>query len=177
MDRTQLDRLYGLLQEQSKKQIPIQTAWGIVKEVDWDEKTATVVGVVDGLEYYDVALGIGHKWIKPKLNTKCIIGAIGNKDVDAFMLDCQDVEEMVLKTSNQLMIKLSNDEIIIEAVDKPISINSANSSVAISQDGIDINSEETISINGSFEALYNKVPGMPITDVSQIGVSSKVKLG
>ncbi|WP_147439125.1 hypothetical protein [Faecalibacter macacae] len=113
MDRTQHDRLYNLLKEQSKKQIPIQTAWGIVKQVNWEEKTATVVGVVDGLEYYDVALGIGHKILKPKLNTKCIIGAIGNQEVDAFMMDCDEVDEIIF-TADDAEIKVTKDGLILQ---------------------------------------------------------------
>ena len=76
MDRTQLDRLYNLLGANAKNQVPIQTAWGVVKEVDWEEKTATILGLIDNLEYYDVSLGIGNTIRKPKINTKCIIGSI-----------------------------------------------------------------------------------------------------
>ena len=61
-------------------------------------------------------------------------------------------------------------------MDKPIEINSNNSTVSLSSSGIDISSDKDIRLNGGFEALYNKVPGMPISDISQIGVAKKVKL-
>ncbi len=100
MDRTQLDRLYGLLGANAKNQVPIQTAWGIVKEVDWENKTATILGVIDNLEYYDVSLGIGNTIRKPKPGTKCIIGSIGNQEVDNFLIDCDEVDEVIIKSKD-----------------------------------------------------------------------------
>ena len=45
------------------------------------------------------------------------------------------------------------------------------------EDGrVDIEASK-IGINGSFEVLYNKTPGLPITDISQIGISKKVTVG
>ena len=54
----------------------------------------------------------------------------------------------------------------------------AVSGVEISEDGVNIDSGNgQVTINGDFEALYNTIPGTPIANVSQIGVSKKVKIG
>ena len=70
-----------------------------------------------------------------------------------------------------------NDKgISIDGLDQRVLIQSQSSSIEINQDRVDIQASK-ISFNGDFEALYNKTPGVPITDVSQIGVSKKVTLG
>lgn len=113
MDRTQLDRLYELLGSNAKNQVPIQTAWGIVKEFDWESKTATVLGLVDNLEYYDVSLGLGNTVRKPKINTKCIIGSIGNQEVDNFLIDCDEVDEVIIK-SKDAEIHVTTDGLVLK---------------------------------------------------------------
>lgn len=77
---------------------------------------------------------------------------------------------------NGYKIIVNEKGIIIDALDQDISINSKNSSIKIEEGRVDIEAEK-IGLNGSFEVLYNKTPGLPITDVSQIGVSKKVSVG
>lgn len=87
------------------------------------------------------------------------------------------VEEIDVKTQFKVQLNISNKGLLIEAIDKPININSNNSMVSLSASGIDISSDRDIRLNGGFEVLYNKVPGMPIIDISQIGIAKKVKVG
>jgi hypothetical protein len=84
------------LQRQGKKQVPLQSVYAIVKEVDWDKKTMTAVGVKDDLEYFKVKLGIGSYYRKPKQNTLCIIGTIENNEVDKYLIDAAEVEQHLI---------------------------------------------------------------------------------
>ena len=171
-----LDKLKQTLSELQKNNTPTQTVWAEVKEVDWEEKTMTVLGIDDELEYYDVLLGLGSVDVKPKVGSNCLIGFINNSETLPFLIMADEVEEIDIKTQFKVQLNISDKGIIIEAMDKPIEINSNNSTVSLSSSGIDISSDKDIRLNGGFEALYNKVPGMPISDISQIGVAKKVKL-
>jgi len=79
-----------LMQKKAFDQVPIQTMWAIVKEVDWKAKTMDVL--VDGLEVYDVLLGLENEYKKPTVGGKCLIGIIENK-AGAFLLHASDVSE------------------------------------------------------------------------------------
>lgn len=172
-----LDKLKQTIIELINSKIPIQTVWVEVLEVDWEARTMTAVGIDDEVEYYDVLLGLGSIDLKPVIGSDCLIGIIENRDTSSFLIMINDVEEINLNTKTGISIKLSKDEITVEALNKPIRIYSGNSSVELTSNGVDITSDRGINLNGGFEALYNKIPGMPITDVSQIGVSKKVKIG
>ena len=69
-----------------------------------------------------------------------------------------------------------NNPETLDSNDKPITIVSGNNKVHITSNNVEINSDN-ISLGGSFEVLYNLIPNTPIADVSQIGVSKKVKIG
>ena len=71
-----LDKLKKTLSELQALKTPIQTVLVEVKEVDWGERTMTVIGIDDELEYYDVLLGLGSVNVKPKVGSNCLIGFI-----------------------------------------------------------------------------------------------------
>ena len=85
-------------------------------------------------------------------------------------------ENIEIKQLNGLNLIINKDGIILDSNDKPITIVSGNNKVHITSNNVEINSD-SISLGGSFEVLYNLIPNAPITDVSQIGVSKKVKIG
>ena len=172
-----LDKLKQTLSELQKNNTPTQTVWVEVKEVDWEEKTMTVLGIDDDLEYYDVLLGLGSVDVKPKVGSNCLIGFINNSETLPFLIMAEVIEEIDVKTQFKVQLNISDKGLLIEAIDKPININSNNSMVSLSASGIDISSDKDIRLNGGFEVLYNKVPGMPIIDISQIGIAKKVKVG
>jgi hypothetical protein len=172
-----LDKLKQTLSELQKNNTPTQTVWVEVKEVDWDEKTMVALGIDDELEYYDVLLGLGSVDVKPKVGSNCLIGFINNSETLPFLIMADEVEEIDVKTQFKVQLNISDKGLLIEAIDKPININSNNSMVSLSASGIDISSDKDIRLNGGFEVLYNKVPGMPIIDISQIGIAKKVKVG
>jgi len=92
-----IQQLSRTLAEMSKKHVKVQTAWVTVKSVDWGKKTMVAVGIDDELEYYDVLLGIGAVYIKPKSDTSCLIGMIENQDAATFLIEAEEVEEAEIK--------------------------------------------------------------------------------
>jgi len=90
-----LDELAQLLQKGAKRQVPVQTEWCTVTDVDWEDRTMTVESLLNGLEYFDVLLGLGSIYKKPKTGTKCLIGLIANSEA-CFMIDCEAFEELVM---------------------------------------------------------------------------------
>ena len=76
-------------------------------------------------------------------------------------------------------IKIDENGITIDSPNSDIQINSGDNVIQMNDAGINIDSaDQKVYINGSKDVLYSKIPGLKaISDVSQIGVSSKVKVG
>lgn len=98
---TELGKVFN---EGIKKLIDVQTHWCNVKSVDWEKKTMIATGLVDDLDFFDVNLGVGSVYKKPKVKTKCLIGIINNNIADAFLIECDEVEEIVFKSGQSEFI-------------------------------------------------------------------------
>lgn len=99
-----ITELGKVLNERTKKLIDVQTHWCNVKSVDWEKKTMIATGLVDDLDFFDVNLGVGSVYKKPKVKTKCLIGIINNNIADAFLIECDEVEEIVFKSGQSEFI-------------------------------------------------------------------------
>lgn len=164
-----LDEFAELLQDQAKKQVPIQTEWCKVTAVDWNDKTMTVESLLNELEYFDVLLGLGSIYKKPKLGTKCLIGLIANTNA-CFMIDCEAFDEMELVSQDSVLtlkkegfiIKKTNDslkEVVNNLIDKIndqnnliIRLSNAVSTVATSV-GVSAVIPELVLINQSLAVI------------------------
>lgn len=98
-----LRKLKETLAQKGKANVPVVTAWCVVKEVDWEDKTMTATGVMDGLDYNEVLLGIGNVYKKPKPGAKCLIGLIENNPAASFLIECESVELYSINVDGQLM--------------------------------------------------------------------------
>lgn len=92
-----LDKLNRAINEKIKSFTKVQTVWVEAKEIDWEEKTMTAIGVSDELPYYDVLLGLENIQIKPKQGTACLIGLIENDETKPFLIWADEVESYELK--------------------------------------------------------------------------------
>lgn len=92
-----LDKLNQALNDKIKSFTKVQTIWAEAKEIDWEEKTMTAIGVSDELPYYDVLLGLENIVIKPKQGTTCLIGLIENDETKPFLIWADEVESYELK--------------------------------------------------------------------------------
>ena len=97
-----------LLKAQQKSAVNPQLIWATVKAVDWNSKTMTAESVVDGLEYFNVLLGLGSFYRKPKVGTKCLLGVLGNKAAATFLIEAEAFEESVfISDESEFTIKES----------------------------------------------------------------------
>jgi len=108
-----LDEFVRLLKALQKAEVKPQMVWATVKEVDWKKKQMTAIGLIDNLEYYNVLLGLGHIAKKPKVDSNCLLGVIGNHDAFTFLVEAQEVEEMVV-VSDTAEMTIKNDGFIIK---------------------------------------------------------------
>lgn len=101
-----------LISQRIRELIPVQTAWITVKEVDWDKKIMTATGLVDDLDYFNVLLGIGGDYKKPKVGSKCLIGIVSNS-ANAFLITADEVEEIIF-TSGESQLTIKKDGFIVK---------------------------------------------------------------
>lgn len=102
----QINEFNSLLGKRIREQIEVQTAWVIVKEVNWQDKSMTVTSVADNLDYYEVLLGIGSEMKKPKLGTRALIGIIGNNQGNSFLITADEIEEInIISEESEFTIK------------------------------------------------------------------------
>lgn len=95
---------------------------------------------------------------------------------DGAMFNIEDGLITILNNGRKLT--LGSEGIYIDAGSGDLIIHNNSASVSISDSGVDISSDKDITIGGNKEVLYSKVPGATqILDISEIGVSSKVKIG
>lgn len=103
---------------------------------------------------------------------------IGFKFRDGSLISHNEAEGTFLIKVKGKTITIDDSGIYIDAGDQDVIIHNDSSSVSLTDSGIDIDSDNPITIGGSNEVLFSKVPGASqILDVSEIGVSSKVKVG
>lgn len=107
-----LEEFTRLMKEQGKAAVKPQLVWAIVKEVDWDAKTMTATDLLDGLDYFDVLLGIGAVYQKPTIGTKCMLGVLGNKASATFLIDAEAVEETIYTSDKTKFVIQENGFII-----------------------------------------------------------------
>lgn len=105
-------QLKSLLTDKMKSHVPLQTEWVTVQEVDWEEKTMTAIGSDNGLEYFDVLLGLGSMDIKPKIGSMALVGAIHNGEA-CFMISCEEIEAFELTDQSGFKFNLNNGLLLI----------------------------------------------------------------
>lgn len=107
----------NLINQKAKAQVDVQTHWCTVKEVDWDKKTMTATGVVDDLDFFDVLLGLGSMNRKPSLKSKCLIGIVNNNAAAAFLIECEEIEEIEISDKTGFKLVLNNGYLTINGTD------------------------------------------------------------
>lgn len=91
---TALSELSKILNQKSKETIEVSTIWATVKAIDWDQKICICTGELDDLEYYDVLLGIGDVYKKPKKGSKALLGIINGNSAHTFLIHADDLDEI-----------------------------------------------------------------------------------
>ncbi len=127
----------------SKKQAQLR----VVKcaNVNWGDKTMTAVDN-EGLELFNISLGLGSVCIKPQQDSLCIVGLLEGQDTIAFLINAEKVE----------LIELNGGK---------------NGGLTITPELVTQLDKMTARIDGIISALNNAVPatGAPDSGATLIG--------
>lgn len=96
---TQVAEFTKLIGQFNKERQSIATVWATIKSIDWDQKICICTGLLDDLDYYEVLLGIGDVYIKPKKGTQVLLGLINGNHANAFVLHAEAIEEIQTNAS------------------------------------------------------------------------------
>lgn len=69
--------------------------WVTATSVDWERKIMDAVDA-DGLEYFDVLLGVDSQAVKPKVDADCLIAIVENDSATSVLISADEVEEVQL---------------------------------------------------------------------------------
>ena len=106
----------NLMTQKMKSKVPIQTEWVKVESVDWNEKTMVAIGENNGLEYFDVLLGLGAINIKPVVDSLALVGSIHNGE-GCFLISCEEIEEIELIDKTGFKCHLNNGLLLFNGDD------------------------------------------------------------
>lgn len=88
-----------------------QVIWARCTSLDWEAKTMEAESVSEGVRYYDVILGNGFTYVRPRIGSLCLIGLIGGERFETFLMDADEVDEVEMKASG---VNISTDGTKIE---------------------------------------------------------------
>ncbi len=108
-----LDEFIRLQTAQGKAHVKPQIVWAKVKAVDWENKTMVATDIIDGLDYFEVQLGVGGVYQKPKVGAKCLLGVLGNNTSATFLIEASNIEETIF-TSDKTIFKIKEDGFVLE---------------------------------------------------------------
>lgn len=95
----------NILKSRAKNAV-VQTHWCTVKDVDWEAGNMTATGILDGLDFHNVQLGLGSIMVNPKIGTKCLVGIIANNPASSFLISAEEILEIKIKAGEgELTVK------------------------------------------------------------------------
>lgn len=102
----------NLLNQKAKENEEVSTIWATVKTIDWNQKICICTGELDDLDYYDVLLGIGDVYKKPKKGSKALLGIINGNNAHTFLIHCDELEEVETTSGESKFIIKKNGFIV-----------------------------------------------------------------
>jgi len=133
-----------LLGRRIRELIPVQTFWATCEQVDLNNNTMIAKGVVNGLNYYNVRLGLEGEISYPEQGTMCLLGMINKSKTDCFLIEAKrlvrkqiKLDETVINIAkNGLEIKQGNESLkevlndLIDEINKIIVIQGTSINVS-----------------------------------------------
>jgi len=88
------------------------------------------------------------------------------------------LENAITINNKNATLTIDDTGISVDATKGDVMLYNDDHHISITDAGIDIDSDKAITVGGQFNVLYSLVPDAPsIQDVSEIGVSKKVRVG
>lgn len=92
--KSELDNFGQLFKNRLNGSMKAALRWVEATEIDWDAQTMTAMDG-DGLEFFDVLLGVGTTAVKPVVGTDCLIAIVEGDEATAFLLFADEAELIV----------------------------------------------------------------------------------
>jgi len=89
--KAELDRFGLLFKGHLNNSMKATLRWVSATKIDWNAQTMTATDG-DGLEFFDVLLGVGTTAVKPVNGTDCLIAIIEGDEATAFLLYADQAE-------------------------------------------------------------------------------------
>lgn len=89
--KAELDRFGQLFKQHLNGSMKASLRWVEATEIDWETQTMTAVDG-DGLEFFNVLLGVGMTAVKPVVGTDCLIAIVEGDESTAFLLFADEAE-------------------------------------------------------------------------------------
>ncbi len=103
--KDELDKFGQLFKQRLSDNQKATLRWVSPTAIDWESKTMTAEDG-DGLEFFDVLLGVGTTAVKPVVGCDCLIAIVEGDEATAFMLFADEAEELII---NAEKMQLSAD--------------------------------------------------------------------
>lgn len=95
----------AILRERSiPDRLPAVLRWVTVTAVNQEEQTMDATGITDGLEFFDVQLGVGSVVIYPAIGAACLVAIVEGQPSDAFLLSASEVERIEVTASASIVM-------------------------------------------------------------------------
>ncbi len=99
----ELDTFGQLFKQHLNGTMKATMRWVTCTAVDWDAQTMTATDG-DGLEFFDVLLGVGTTAVKPVIGCDCLIAIIEGDEATAMLFYADEIEQVYLKSGETLLI-------------------------------------------------------------------------
>lgn len=152
---SQWDELIRMLDERMAKKVQPQLQWAKVDKVNWQDKVADVTVIADELELYDVELGLGGQYIRPKEGSNCLVLLKEGSTTGGYLLAAEELEGVQLYSQGESLRAIVND--LIEKVVDPFM---AECGKIIVVQGTTINKPAVVKLQQKLEQIktrFNKV--------------------
>ncbi|MEO6176938.1 MAG: hypothetical protein ABIP27_17425 [Flavobacterium circumlabens] len=179
-----LTEFKNLMHEKMQQKVPIQTEWVKVSSVDWEDKTMVAIGEDNGLEYFDVVLGLGSINIRPKVESLALVGSIHNGEA-CFMISCEEIEEIELIDKTGFKVSLNDGLLLLNGDQFGGIVNAKELKTQVDKNTEILNKIQSVFKSwvptpndggASLKTLVTEFVNLPLTDLGNIQ-NDKIKHG
>ena len=101
--KDELDQFGQLFKRRLNDSQKATLRWVAPTAVDWGAQTMTAIDG-DGLEFFDVLLGVGTTAVRPVVGSDCLIAIVEGDEATAMLIYADEVEEVYLKSGDARLI-------------------------------------------------------------------------
>ncbi|WP_321321458.1 hypothetical protein [Labilibaculum sp.] len=100
--KDELDNFGQLFKQHLNGTVKATMRWVTPTEIDWEAQTMTATDG-DGLEFFDVLLGVGTTAVKPVVDCDCLIAIVEGDEATSILIYADDIEEVYLRSGSTVL--------------------------------------------------------------------------